>query len=138
MNINDLKEARINAGLSQKNFCKITDVPLGTLRNWEQGLSTPPEYVITLLVDKVNEWSKKDHKFKSFEYYFICQDIHGKFCSALTTRDEFFYIVDSLSGPFAIRKYNNKYESYNEEVYAAYDEAEENEQTFGYIRTFKD
>lgn len=138
MNINDLKEARINAGLSQKNFCKLTDVPLGTLRNWEQGLSTPPEYVITLLVDKVNEWSKKDHKFESPEYYFIYQEIHGKICSAMTTKDEFFYIVDSISGPCVIRKYNYKYSNYSEETYVAYCEKEDKEQLFGCVRRFGD
>lgn len=138
MNINDLKEARLNANLSQKNFCKLTGVPLGSLRNWEQGLSTPPEYVITLLVDKVNEYAKKDHKFDSPEYYYISQRIHGKLCSALVTRDDFFYIVDSISGFCIIRKYNYKYSGYSEEQYVAYDEKEQKEQTFGYVRKFED
>lgn len=138
MNINDLKEARLNAGLSQKNFCKLTDVPIGSLRNWEQGLSTPPEYVITLLVEKVKEYENKEHKFKTFEYYYIYLNIHDKICSAMTTKDEFFYIVNSISGPYAIRKYEYKYSSYSEEVYVAYYEKENKEQLFGCVRKFGD
>ncbi len=36
-----VKEIRKSTGLSQKLFCKLIDVNLGTLRNWEQGRREP-------------------------------------------------------------------------------------------------
>ena len=36
-----VKEIRAKTGLSQSKFCKLIDVKLGTLRNWEQGRRSP-------------------------------------------------------------------------------------------------
>lgn len=36
-----IKEIRNATGMSQKLFCKLIDVNLGTLRNWEQGRREP-------------------------------------------------------------------------------------------------
>ena len=37
-----LKEVRAASGLSQAKFAAVIDVPLCTLRNWEQGRREPP------------------------------------------------------------------------------------------------
>ena len=37
-----LKRLREQAGLTQKQVADAAKMPLGTLRNWEQGLRTPP------------------------------------------------------------------------------------------------
>ena len=44
--IRDLRDA---AGLTQKAFAEAFGIPLSTLTKWEQGVSSPPPYVITLL-----------------------------------------------------------------------------------------
>ena len=36
-----VKEVRAATGLSQAKFAKVIDVPVGTLRNWEQGRRDP-------------------------------------------------------------------------------------------------
>jgi putative transcriptional regulator len=36
-----VKEVRAASGLSQAKFAAVIDVPLGTLRNWEQGRREP-------------------------------------------------------------------------------------------------
>src|SRR5215208_5632044 len=36
-----VKEIRKNTGLTQEKFCKLIDVKMGTLRNWEQGRREP-------------------------------------------------------------------------------------------------
>lgn len=36
-----VKEIRKKTGLTQKKFCHLIDVNLGTLRNWEQGRREP-------------------------------------------------------------------------------------------------
>ena len=44
-----IRELRKSTGLTQKNFAKMFDIPLSTLRKWEQGESSPSPYVIQLL-----------------------------------------------------------------------------------------
>lgn len=36
-----VKEIRKSTGLTQQKFCKLIDVKMGTLRNWEQGRREP-------------------------------------------------------------------------------------------------
>lgn len=44
-----IKEIRKSTGLSQSGFAQAMNIPTGTVRNWEQGLTKPPEWVIPLL-----------------------------------------------------------------------------------------
>ena len=41
----DIKELREKTGLNQKDFAEKYKIPLGTLKNWEQGIRKPPAYV---------------------------------------------------------------------------------------------
>lgn len=43
------KSLRARTGLSQFDFSVKYDVPIGSVRNWEQGLNAPPAYVLKLL-----------------------------------------------------------------------------------------
>lgn len=43
----DIKSLRHATELSQREFSDRFGIPLGTLRNWEQGISKPPEYVFS-------------------------------------------------------------------------------------------
>lgn len=45
----EIKEIRENLGWTQKEFAAYFNIPLGTIHNWEQGLRTPPEYVVDLI-----------------------------------------------------------------------------------------
>ena len=49
----ELKELRQILGMSQRQFASVTGIPLGTLRNWEQGLSEPPEYVYKMVINAI-------------------------------------------------------------------------------------
>jgi len=44
-----IKELRSKTGLSQSQFAKVVNVPVSTLRHWEQGDSQPPTYVLVWL-----------------------------------------------------------------------------------------
>ena len=44
-----VRELRKLTGLTQKEFARLYDIPLSTLRKWEQGESSPAPYVIHLL-----------------------------------------------------------------------------------------
>jgi len=44
-----IKELRSKTGLTQESFSTLFGIPVSTLRKWEQGESSPPEYVIRLI-----------------------------------------------------------------------------------------
>lgn len=46
-----LKDARRRAGLTQQQASEATDIPLGTLRRWEQGVNEPDTDSLVLLLD---------------------------------------------------------------------------------------
>lgn len=45
-----LIDFRKDLGMTQKDFADSFDIPLGTLRNWEQGLSSMPVVVWNLML----------------------------------------------------------------------------------------
>ena len=55
-----VKEIRQLTNLSQSKFCEKYGIPLVTLRKWEQGHRSPPDYLVELLEFKVREDLKND------------------------------------------------------------------------------
>lgn len=49
----EIQEFRKLANMSQRQFASYFGIPLGTLRNWEQGIAKPPEYVLSMLIARV-------------------------------------------------------------------------------------
>lgn len=45
----DIKALRLSLKMSQRAFARHFGMPLGTVRNWEQGIAKPPEYVFTMI-----------------------------------------------------------------------------------------
>ena len=50
-----IQEIRALTSLSQPQFCEKYNIPLPTLRKWEQGKREPPDYLVELLEFKVRE-----------------------------------------------------------------------------------
>lgn len=44
-----IKEMRIFTGLTQKEFANNFGIPIGTLRRWEYGESTPAPYIVQMM-----------------------------------------------------------------------------------------
>lgn len=44
-----IKELRMMSEMTQRGFSSFLGIPTGTLRNWEQGISAPPEYVYNMI-----------------------------------------------------------------------------------------
>lgn len=63
-----IKEIRQLTGLNQAEFSKKYKIPLQTLRQWEQGVSTCKEYVADLLEYKVRDDIKKIKESDSNHY----------------------------------------------------------------------
>ncbi len=53
-----IKQLREMTGLSQDKFAQMTHIPAGSIRNWEQGIRKPPEYVLFLLENFIKKGSK--------------------------------------------------------------------------------
>lgn len=49
-----IKEARMNAGLSQRAMSRELGIPCRTIENWESGQRTPPSWAVELIVDRLN------------------------------------------------------------------------------------
>lgn len=49
MTATSIRELRDSTGMTQKEFAGLFHIPLSTLRKWEQGSASPPEYVLELI-----------------------------------------------------------------------------------------
>ena len=45
----EIKELRVCTGLSQNKFANMFEIPVATLKDWEQGRRTPPGYVVNMI-----------------------------------------------------------------------------------------
>lgn len=48
-----LVELRKSTGMNRKEFCEYFDIPYRTMTDWELGNRTMPEYLLRLMVYKV-------------------------------------------------------------------------------------
>lgn len=54
-----IKEARIEAGLTQQKLADLLGIPKRSIENWEGGKSKPPPYVERLIVEKLQTMKKE-------------------------------------------------------------------------------
>ncbi|WP_277287721.1 helix-turn-helix domain-containing protein [Veillonella montpellierensis] len=51
--MNKIKEARQQAGLTQKTMHEMLGIPKRTIEDWDMGRRYPPEWVERLLIEKL-------------------------------------------------------------------------------------
>ena len=93
----DIKEFRKLANMSQRQFASYFGIPLGTLRNWEQGIAKPPEYVLSMLVARVRR--DKMINFETIKLIRLLDDLAAKTENGIksfaeaneTNRDDFVF-----------------------------------------------
>ena len=49
----NIREMRKNTGMTQREFADRFDIPVGTLRRWEYGESTPAPYVLKMIANQL-------------------------------------------------------------------------------------
>lgn len=54
-----IKQARKNAGITQKQMSKMLNIPQRTIEDWETGKRTPPVYVKALVIEKLKLLEKR-------------------------------------------------------------------------------
>ncbi len=62
-----IKELRNITGLSQAAFAKKFHIPVGTLSHWEQGVRTPPDYVVYML-SRIIYMEREQYQKKIYDF----------------------------------------------------------------------
>lgn len=57
-----IKELRKKQGITQAELASITNIPLDTIRSWEQGRRTPPGYVADYIRVKLEGYEEHTKK----------------------------------------------------------------------------
>ncbi len=57
-----LKKARVSAGVTQQSMAELMQIPKRSIENWESGERTPPIYVQRFVLNELKELKKE--KFK--------------------------------------------------------------------------
>lgn len=54
---NDIKEKRISAGITQKQFSELFNppIPIDTIKKWDSGKMQPPDWAKGLIIEKLEE-----------------------------------------------------------------------------------
>lgn len=55
----NFKELRKRHGITQAKLANITNIPLDTIRSWEQGRRTPPGYVSDYIREKLEVYEEQ-------------------------------------------------------------------------------
>lgn len=53
-----IKEARMEAGLTQVQLSEWLGIPIRTIADWDRGARTPSDWVIRLVVEKIERDAK--------------------------------------------------------------------------------
>ena len=56
-----IKEARLNAGLTQAQMSELLEIPKRTIGDWETGTRTPPIYVEKLVIRELERIAEKNN-----------------------------------------------------------------------------
>ena len=85
----NIKETRIKAGLTQKQFSEIFEIPIDVIKSWDSGRRKPPEWVEKLIVEKLEG---NMENLYSEHYKMACEDIGSNGYSILT-REKYRKII---------------------------------------------
>ena len=56
-----IKEARLNAGLTQQRMSEVFEIPTRTIENWETGKRTPPANVEKLEIRELERIAEENN-----------------------------------------------------------------------------
>lgn len=56
-----IREARLNAGLTQAQMSELLEIPKRTIGDWETGTRKPPAYVEKLVIRELERIAEKNN-----------------------------------------------------------------------------
>jgi len=110
------KELRAKTGLSQSKFAKLFDIPVRTLQQWEQGISSPPEYVPKMIerllsyYGKINktipEFNIEDYRLREMKAWKVCIDRPFENCERIypIQQRKVRELIDDISSKKYVKK----------------------------------
>lgn len=124
-----VKELRESTGLTQKEFAAMYDIPLSTLRKWEQGEASPAPYVLTLLARTLPDTNLSLKKVKTKNgtiFYYdekqkMVSDVYGnkilvqEDLTEVKKQNLALYLTDLFEGFYEIRDKFNRDCKYDKE-----------------------
>ena len=124
-----VKELRESTGLTQKEFAATYDIPLSTLRKWEQGEASPAPYVLTLLARTLPDTNLSLKKVKTKNgtiFYYdekqkMVSDVYGnkilvqEDLTEVKKQNLALYLTDLFEGFYEIRDKFNRDCKYDKE-----------------------
>jgi transcriptional regulator with XRE-family HTH domain len=96
-----VKEARVNAGITQAEMSKRFDIPTRTIENWERGLRKPPAYVEKLLIKELSNTTVFDESI--IDINDTDEDFNISFCVETDKESDIAQYFDSVEE--AVREY---------------------------------
>lgn len=57
-----IKEYRLAAGLTQKQFSELFEIPLDTVKNWDAGRRYPPLWAEKLIIEKLERMEQQNEQ----------------------------------------------------------------------------
>lgn len=55
-----IKESRLTAGLTQKQFSQLFKIPIDVVKSWDSGRRKPPEWAELLILEKLEKIAKEN------------------------------------------------------------------------------
>ena len=92
----DIKELRESTGMTQKAFAEMYDIPVSTLRKWEQGEAAPAPYIVKLLARTLPGTDSALQKIKGRDGIFYYYDKNQKLISDM--RGNKIFIQEDIEG----------------------------------------
>ncbi len=103
-------------GQTQKEFADYFGIPLGTLRRWEYGESTPAPYIIKLIAEKLPMKTDSMKKIESKEGTYFYDQEAGVIVDIKGTRISIGEDLEGVKEQNLVFYANSLFESYYEAV----------------------
>ena len=119
-----IKELRQSTNLSQTQFAKTFNIPVSTLRKWEQNESTPPAYVLTLIKNSLPQTNKDYEMYlgSSGKKYYLDREnkrVSDSLGNWIVFHEDISGVIKDNIGIYIETLFNNYYEaikSFDEEL----------------------
>jgi DNA-binding XRE family transcriptional regulator len=89
-----IKEARVNAGLTQDRMATLLQIPKRTIENWETGTRKPPAYFEKLIIHKLSNTAVFDES--TIDINDIDEDFVINFCVESDNKSDIPQYFDSV------------------------------------------
>ncbi len=104
----EIYDLRKELNMTQKAFASELGIPVGTIRNWEQGLSKPPSYVLSLIEERFAPKEPSGFVGKD-EFFELMNAMHAVEVMALASRNGISGWEDVDAGSANARLYFERY-----------------------------